>query len=161
MANRRNKSLWLAVDVIVVICCILFLFPMLIGFVNSFKSLSAVLIKPLSMELELFSLDGYRTAFKALKYPTRFLNSAFITIVTLFFVIMLSSMAAYKLSRDNSLLSNTLFKLVLAFILIPFQCTMIPLTVLMTNLNLINTFSGVIAGYIAFLCPMSIFLYHG
>lgn len=160
--SRGQKKLrWVIADVLIVIVCLIFLYPLLIGFYNSFKTLKDVLLNPLSIDFDTLTFDNYSKAFAGMRYGTRFVNTLFVTAVSCVLILFFSSLAAYKLSRTDTHCSKIIYKIIFCFILIPFQCTMIPLAVQMTNMGLTDTHTGLILGYLGFLSPMSIFLYHG
>lgn len=160
-AKRMKKLRWALADITIVIICLIFLFPVIIGFFNSFKSLKDVLLNPLSMDPDTMTLDNYVVAFSAMKYGSRFFNTLFVTCASCGLILFFASLAAYKLSRTRTVYSSLVYKFIFCFILIPFQCTMIPLIIQMTSMGLTNTHTGLILGYLGFMSPMTIFLYHG
>lgn len=158
---HKKSVLHFIVDIVAVAACGVFLSPVLLGLLNSFKPLGEILSNPLSIKWDTLSLDAYIVAFNTMSYGRHFINNVIITGFSLIFVILCASMCAYKLSRDHSRLSRICFNLIIAFILVPFQCTMIPLTVELTRTGLVDSLVGVIICYIGFGTPMSMFLYHG
>jgi len=158
---HKKSVLHFIVDIVAVAACVVFLSPVLLGLLNSFKPLGKILSNPLSISWDTLSLDAYIVAFNTMSYGRHFINNVIITGFSLLFVILCASMCAYKLSRDHSRLSRICFNLIIAFILVPFQCTMIPLTVELTRTGLVDSLVGVIICYIGFGTPMSMFLYHG
>ena len=158
---NKRKKVWLLGDVLSIFLCAVFAFPLLVGVLNSFKPMTDVIFQPLAIDPDRFTLDAYQAAVGRLKYGQRFVNTGILTVGSVTISVFLSSMTAYKLSRENTRLSKGIYKGITMFMLIPFNCTMISLTVLMTQLGLMDTFPGTILGYLAFLGPMSIFLYYG
>lgn len=157
----ERRVLWAGIDIIALFLCALFAFPLLIGVLNSVKPLSDIIFEPLSIDPAHMSMDAYVAAFDRMKYAQRFINSALITVVSVSLSVLMSSMAAFKLARGKTRLSRGLYRGSTVFMLIPFNCTMISMTVIMTRLGLIDTYPGAVLGYLAYLGPMSIFLYHG
>lgn len=116
---------------------------------------------------EKFSFQYYATAIEKIQIVTAFGNSLFLTVVSIFLIVMLSSMAAWMLVRVNSKISTVIFNILIATMLIPFQTIMMPLMQEMgwmqANLGLpmLNTRVGLVFMYIGFGASMAIFLYHG
>jgi len=156
----RRKTIWVITDVFIVLFCLVFMYPILIGVMNSFKSRTDIVLRPLAITAEKMSLDTYLFTCVELKYVEKFMNSFVITVCSVALVVLFSSMAAYKLTRENTKLSAWLFRGIIAFMLVPFQCTMLPLVVMMTRTGLIDTYAGMIIGYLGFQCPFALFLYH-
>ncbi|GAB1817703.1 carbohydrate ABC transporter permease [Herbidospora sp. RD11066] len=89
------------------------------------------------------------------------LNSAIVTVVSVTLIVVISSMAAYPLARVTSKLSTTVFWLVLAGMLVPFQVALIPLYQSMRDLNLLGSLWALIIFYSGVQVPFSVFLYTG
>lgn len=153
--------IWVLADLLTLILCFMFVFPLLVGFLNSFKPMTDIIFDPLAIDPDRFTLKGYSTALSSLKYGRRFINSSILTVCSVTISVFMTSMTAFKLTRENTRLSRGIFKGITLFMLIPFNCTMISMTVIMTRMGLIDTFPGAILGYLSYLAPMSIFLYRG
>jgi len=157
---KRRNAIWVFSDVLVAFFCLVFMYPMLIGLMNSFKPRTEIVLHPLELMPEKLSFDSYLFTFVEMKYIEKFFNSFFITVCSVALIILFSSMAAYKLTRENTRLSEWLFRGIISFMLVPFQCTMLPLMVTMSRTGLIDTHTGMIIGYLGFQCPFAVFLYH-
>lgn len=140
---------------------IVFLFPIYILFINSFKSLKQIYLGVLKIPVaDSFTLKNYTEAFEKLNFTTSFFNSLKITVVTALIIVLISSAAAWVLVRYKTRTSNILFLVFAASMLIPFQCVMLPLVRNMNQLSLLNT-PGLIFMYQGFGCSMAIILFHG
>ena len=82
-------------------------------------------------------------------FGSYFLNSIFVSSLTVFFNLLLSSLAAYPLARLDFKGKDILFSAIISTIMIPFQIVMIPLYILTVQLGLKNTYIGVIFPAIA------------
>ncbi|QUY43617.1 carbohydrate ABC transporter permease [Acaryochloris marina] len=78
-----------------------------------------------------------------------FLNSLFVSSLTVTLNVLFSSLAAYPLARLDFKGKDLIFAVVVSTIMIPFQIVMIPLYVLAVELGLKNTYLGVIFPAIA------------
>jgi raffinose/stachyose/melibiose transport system permease protein len=87
-----------------------------------------------------------------------FLNSVFITVVSVITVLLLGSMAAYGLSRFQFKGQNLLLVIILSGLMLAPQVSLIPLYKLLQAIGLYNTYWALILPYVAFQLPFSIFL---
>ena len=135
------------------------LFPVYLLVGNSFKSRRAIFKQPLSLpNEETFSLAGYLKMFSRVDFSIYFYNSTFVTIITLFFVLLFGSMAAWALS-EYKFRGNTMLGLYLAFgIMIPIKLGTVSILQLMNSLNLVNTLTGLVIIYIAQSLPLAIWI---
>ncbi|MFM7424667.1 MAG: carbohydrate ABC transporter permease [Elainella sp.] len=76
-------------------------------------------------------------------------NSSLVAVLTVGLNLLFCSLAAYPLARLEFRGKNTLFTLIVATILIPFQIVMIPLYILTVQLGLRNTYLGLLFPAIA------------
>ncbi len=84
-----------------------------------------------------------------------------ITVVSNLGLVIISSMAAWKMVRTPGKFSKILFVFFVAAMVIPFQTVMIPLVKLGGMLGIMNSIPGIIIMYFGFGVPLSLFLYHG
>ena len=87
-----------------------------------------------------------------------FLNSLFYTFVVVFFIVLLSSLAAFAFSRLDFPFKGALYITLIATMMIPIPGAFIALFVLLKNLGLINTRIGYILPQINMGLPFAIFL---
>ena len=87
-----------------------------------------------------------------------FLNSVFITVVSVVTVLLLGSMAAFGLSRFQFKGQNILLVIILSGLMLAPQVSLIPLYKLLQAVGLYNTYWALILPYVAFQLPFSIFL---
>lgn len=153
-------------EILLVLLALLFLSPIYIIFVNSFKSRRELYENTLALP-ESFSLQFYTAAMARMDFFNALLNSLFVTILSVIFIVILSSMTAWMLARTGGKISTILFMTMIATMLIPFQTIMMPLMQLVTGITrntgipLYNSLSGLIFMNIGFNAALSVFLYHG
>jgi raffinose/stachyose/melibiose transport system permease protein len=85
-----------------------------------------------------------------------FLNSVFVTVVSVITVLLLGSMAAYGLSRFQFKGQNLVLILILSGLMLAPQVSLIPLYKLLQGLGLYNTYWALVLPYVAFQLPFSI-----
>ena len=148
---------------VIILCCIIlaafFIFPILLLFINSFKSLKEIYISVLQLPKTL-NLDNYISAFKELDYLNAIKNSLIITCTVTVVNVICCSMAAWVLVRYKTKTSKLIFTIFSVAVLVPFQCVMLPLLAEMGKLNMINM-PGLMLVNLGFGSSMSIILFHG
>lgn len=148
---------------VIILCCIIlaafFIFPILLLFINSFKSLKEIYISVLQLPKTL-NLDNYISAFKELDYLNAIKNSLIITCTVTVANVICCSMAAWVLVRYKTKTSKLIFTIFSVAVLVPFQCVMLPLLAEMGKLNMINM-PGLMLVNLGFGSSMSIILFHG
>lgn len=155
--KRNNKKLATIIFGILFTC--LWLYPFYLIVINSFKTKAQIFRDTLSLPHGL-QLDNYTTAFEKLEFQSTALNSVIITVCSLFFIVFVSSTAAYGLSRNKSKLSSILYFVIAVGLLIPFQGIMIPLVSIFGKVDMLNR-AGLIIMYIGLATSMATFMYYG
>jgi raffinose/stachyose/melibiose transport system permease protein len=154
------------VSLLIVIIALLFLSPIYIMLVNSFKTRAELYENVLALPAAI-SFEHYTAAMKKMNFISALGNSLYVTIATVIFVIILASMTAWMLVRRDNIMSKIIFFLFVATMLIPFQTLMMPLMQVMDwirtylHLPVLNTHGGLIFMNIGFHAGMAVFLYHG
>ena len=157
---QRKKTIS---KIAIIICCVLlacfFIFPVLLLFLNSFKSLKEIYISVLKLPNSL-NLENYISAFIELDYLSAIKNSLIVTCTVTAANIICCSMAAWVLVRYKTRVSTFIFTMFSVSLLVPFQCVMLPLLAEMGMLNMINM-PGLMLVNLGFGSSMSIILFHG
>ncbi len=144
---------------ILIPAAIVALFPIVLVVMNSLKSRKAIFGSPLLPPLPgSFSLIGYQTVLKRSNFENYFTNSLMVTVVAMFLILFLGSMAAFALS-EYKFPGNTLLGLYLAIgIMIPIRLGTVSILKLVVSLQLVNTLTALILVYTAMGLPMTIFI---
>lgn len=137
----------------------LWLVPFYLMLTNSFKTKREIFESPINLPKGI-NIDNYVKAAENLTFLRTFLNSLLITVLSIAIIVVFSSMAAYALSRVKGKVSNIVFFMFVAAMLIPFQAVMIPLISLFGKFHMLNR-AGLMFMYLGFGSSLSIFLYHG
>lgn len=133
--------------------------PIVLVVANSLKSRRAIFASPFSLpSRDTFSLDGYDTVLDGASFDVYFRNSIVVTVVSLFLVVLFSTMASHALV-EYDFRGNTLLGLYMAIgIMIPIRLGTVSLLKLMVNLSLVNTLWALILVYTAMGIPLGVFL---
>ncbi|MBU8880159.1 carbohydrate ABC transporter permease [Bacillus sp. FJAT-29790] len=159
MEQKYTKKTFL-LEVIGIIIGIIFLVPFYFVLINSVKGFAEILIDAAAWPKE-FLFANYAKVWDIINFPRAFWNSLIITVVSNIGLVVITSMAAWKMVRTPGRFSKILFIFIVAAMVIPFQTVMIPLMKLGGTLNLTNSIPGLIIMYFGFGVPLSLFLYHG
>jgi raffinose/stachyose/melibiose transport system permease protein len=154
------------VEIIAVILCLCYLFPIYIVIVNSFKNRSELYENVLALPKN-FSFQYFSKAMEKMNFLKSFSNSLIVTLVSIAIIVILSSMTAWMLVRTNDRFSKILFLVFVATMIIPFQTIMMPLMQVMgwardtMHIPMLNSLGGLIYMNVGFGASMAVFLYHG
>jgi len=100
-----------------------------------------------------FTFKNYKTAIFHGHLGIYFLNSVFYTFVTVFLIVIISSLAAYGFSRLHFPGKNIIFFMFLTAMMIPLPAGFVPVYVLLNKLHLVNR-----AGYVLAMTNMGLSL---
>lgn len=100
-----------------------------------------------------FNLENYKTALFEGKLGFYFLNSVFYTFITVFLIVIISSLAAFAFSRLKFPGKNIIFFMFLTAMMIPLPAGFVPVYILLNKLHLVNR-----AGYIMAMSNMGLSL---
>ncbi len=165
----RNRKLF-GLEIITFFVFLAFMLPFLILLMNSAKDSFAITQFPMAWP------ENWRMIFKNMqsiwtssniRYPSSFMTSVSITVVSLLVITFFSSQAAWVLVRNNSKTSKFIFLMFVAAMVIPFQIVMFPLLswyraiYVVTGIKLLRTQAGLIFAYLGFGLSLSIFMFHG
>ena len=138
-----------------------FLFPIYILISDSFKTQKGIFADPIGIpDANTFSGTNYLKAAEKMEYFTALGNSLLITIISTIIIIVFTSMAAWVLARRKTKTSTAIFFIFAISMLIPFQCVMLPLVRVLSDINILNPV-GLVISYLGFGSALSILLYHG
>ena len=87
-----------------------------------------------------------------------FVNSVFVTALTVALIVFVSFLAAYVIARIRSRVVRILFNIFLLGLAIPLQAAIIPIYVLITRIGLYDTLFGLIPPQVAFGVPLTILI---
>ncbi|ASR45316.1 carbohydrate ABC transporter permease [Paenibacillus kribbensis] len=157
---QRSRTGRILLEAGMIVLSLLFLYPLFLAINNSFKSFAEVMTDVIALPKQ-FSLDNYVYVWQFINYPRLFLNNTIITVVGLAGIVLISSIAAYKLARTKSKWSSVIYMLCIMPMLIPFQSIMLTVLRLAKDLNLADSTWGLGLLYWGFGAPLAVFIYHG
>lgn len=130
--------------------------PFLWMFVGSLKPQAELLREPPTWLPESPTVSNYERLWERLDFPRYFWNSTFIAVLITLANLLFCSMVGYALAKLRFFGRDKLFLLVLGTLLVPGSVTLIPLFVLMSRLDLVDSPWAVILPAAA--GPLGVFL---
>lgn len=155
-ARLTSWSITLLLSVLAVIS----FFPIYMVLINSLKTQGEMFDNILSLPTKLH-FENYTQAYYKINLLSSVTNSITVSIIGIGGILIFSALAGYKLSRTSGKVSNAIFYLFIASMLVPFHSIMIPLTRVSKALAVQGTIFGLGLIYIGLGVNLAIFLYHG
>ena len=162
MTTRKTKqrAANAALTIFLLTVSIIVLSPLLLALLNSFKTLSEITYDVAALP-ETWQTANYERAWNSLNFPRALFNSLLVTVLSNAGVVLISSMAAYRIVRHQTRSNRALYKIFLAEMILPFQVVMIPLTIVIKKMGLIDSIAGVVFAYLGMGVAMGVFTYCG
>ena len=143
--------------------CLIYLSPIYIIVVNSFKSRAEMYTNVLALP-ETLTWEYYAGAVQRMDFINVFKNSIIVTLCSVVVIVVLCAMAAWMLVRTHTRLSRLLYSFLIVTMLIPFQTVMMPLMQEMNSLTktlgipMKNSLGGLVFMYAGFGAGMGVFV---
>lgn len=157
---RSSGSKKIGSFILNVLLLIMFVFPLFMIILNSFKSRVDIVRNPLALPSE-WSFDNYTEAFQTMGFGSAFLNSLIITVVSVAMILIFSSSLAFFLVRWKWKMNNIILLMLIASMIIPFQAIMIPFVSVFGYLDMLSSKWSLVYFYLGFGISLSTFMYHG
>ena len=158
--DRRKMVLTVAFAVI----CIIYVLPILIVLINSFKSNAAVNTETFALHNEdtFMGLQNYIKGMTFGSYPfiKAVFYSLFITIASSALILLCTSMAAWYVARVGSLFSKIVYYLCVFSMVVPFQMVMFTLSRTANKLHLDTPWTIPVV-YLGFGAGLAVFMFAG
>ncbi|MCK4418879.1 carbohydrate ABC transporter permease [Candidatus Aerophobetes bacterium] len=158
MYTRGSLSRKIGIYVIVLIMVGLMTYPLIWMIYSSLKTDREIYLFPFSLPHKM-QLGNWVQAWKLGNLGRYFINSVFITSISVFLVALLSSMAGYAFARLTFKGRDFLFYTFLLGLILPAQILIIPLFTFFDKIGILNTYFALILPYIAWGLPLSIYIF--
>ncbi len=153
---RRRLQQFL-IHFFLVLYSLIIVFPIFWVFLNSLKNNEEIFYSPFGLP-EYARWVNYLSAWVDGNVGTAFFNSVIVTASSVLIIAIIAPMAAYALARLNFAGKKYIFFMFLSGMFIAPVTGLVPLLKLLKNLNLVNTYPGLVLPYVAFALPLSIFI---
>lgn len=159
---KSTKKNHLILTIILAILAALFLSPILIVVMNSFKSKLFISNEPFSLpNPDTFSGgENYITGSQKIKFFNAFGYSLFITVFSVLGISLVTSMLAWYLTRVKTRFTTFAYYLLVFSMIVPFQMVMFTMSKTANMLHLDNPI-GILVLYIGFGAGLGTFMFSG
>ncbi len=162
MREKRKKLSTVLVYVVLVAMSVVFLAPIFIVLLNSFKSRFFIASEPFSLpNSDTFAgLENYTSGLEKTDFFSAFGWSLFITVCSVAVIVLFSSMTAWYITRVKNRFTKFLYYAFVFSMIVPFQMVMFTMVKTANTLNLDNPL-GIIFIYLGFGAGLSVFMFSG
>ena len=159
--NKKVKHGTL-LTVIFTVLSLLYLYPIVLVFINSFKKKAYISKAPFEIPTGKMyvGLENYIRGIKQTGLIQAFGWSLFITILSVAVIILCCSMCAWYITRVHTKVTKTIYVLCLFSMIVPFQMVMFTLSKFANLLHLSNPL-GIIVVYLGFGAGLAVFMFTG
>ena len=160
--KSKKKAVNTVIFILLVLLALLFIAPLFIVFINSFKAKFDIIGSPFALpNAQTFvGLENYITGIKSSGIISSFFRSLFITVASVLVLVVCTSMTAWYIARVKSKFTKILYYLLVFSMIVPFQMVMFTMAYTAGKLSL-NNLIGIIFIYLGFGAGMSVFMMCG
>lgn len=160
--KSKKKAVNTVIFILLVLLALLFIAPLFIVFINSFKAKFDIIGSPFALpNAQTFvGLENYIMGIKSSGIISSFFRSLFITVASVLVLVVCTSMTAWYITRVKSKFTKILYYLLVFSMIVPFQMVMFTMTYTAGKLSL-NNLIGIIFIYLGFGAGMSVFMMCG
>ena len=164
--EKKPKTKMKAKDIpffiLLIILAGLFITPILLVLMNSFKGKLYIGTEPFALPnaTSFVGLDNYTQGAERIDFLPSFFTSLFITVFAVLLLVVCTSMCAWFIVRVKKWYSQLLYLLCAFSMIVPFQMVMYPMTQIASKLHL-NNIVGIIFVYLGFGAGLAVFMFVG
>ena len=159
MIASTRKSTKVFIVIILSHLTVLFMIPMVLVLINSFKSKLYISSEPFMFPTEetFVWFENYVKGLTSSGFFAAFLRSVFITVVSVALIVLCTAMTSWYLIRVKNKLTKGLYYGFVFSMIVPFQMVMFTMTYIVNKLGL-NTPVGIVFVYLGFGAGLSVFM---
>ncbi len=162
MAKVERKSFkWILFAILLIVACFVVM-PILVVLLNSFKSKFFISTEPFKLPTSdtFVGITNYTRGLVSIGFFKAFGWSLWITVASVFFILLLTSMLGWYITRVKGKLTSTIYFALTFSMIVPFQMVMFTMSKFANLIHLDNPI-GIIVLYVGFGCGMSTFMFSG
>jgi len=144
VGGNRRTTVAVARHAVLIVAAILCAGPFLWMVLTSFKTSAEALSSPPTFLPQTWRFENYLDVFAAAPFGRYYLNSTIVAVASTIGQVVTSLMAGYAFARLRFRGRNILFVVLLAALMVPFEIVFTPLISLLSMLNWLNTYQGLI-----------------
>lgn len=162
--KKPRKAGKIILTVVLSLISVVYVSPIIIVLFNSLKVKTAISEQPFALPNgdTFVGLENFFRGMVSGNYPfyKAVLISLFITVATVFVILICTAMCAWYITRVNSLVCKIIYYFCIFSMIVPFQMVMFTLSKTANNLGL-NTPWGIVIVYLGFGAGLAIFMFTG
>ncbi|MFU0480195.1 carbohydrate ABC transporter permease [Gardnerella sp. Marseille-Q9179] len=156
--KTKHPALW---TVLFTLISLLWIFPIVLVVLNSFKSKVDIASNPFTFSSKSFvGMSNYVLGSNRTDFPMSFLWTIVVTVGSVILILLCTSMCAWWIVRVNNWFAKLLYVLFLFNMIVPFQMVMYTLAYITNTLKL-NTPWGLWIIYLGFGAGLAVFIFTG
>lgn len=156
--KTKHPALW---TVLFTLISLLWIFPIALVVLNSFKSKVDIASNPFTFSSKSFvGMSNYVLGSNRTDFPMSFLWTIIVTVGSVILILLCTSMCAWWIVRVNNWAAKLLYVLFLFNMIVPFQMVMYTLAYITNTLKL-NTPWGLWIIYLGFGAGLAVFIFTG
>ncbi len=161
-APEVRRSTEIVMIVVLTALSVVFLMPILVVLMNSFKGKFYISDAPFAFpDTETFSgWTNYIDGISKTGLPSAFCYSLFITVFSVLVIVLFTSMIAWYITRVKTWWTKMLYYMFAFAMIVPFQMVMFPMSKIANMLSLDNPV-GILVVYLGFGAGLSVFMFCG
>lgn len=158
-SGQSRTEAWL-VQIFLGGTALIILYPIVMMALSGFKTNAEIFSTPFALPKNL-SLDNYRIIWTQTDVPRYFVNSVIVTSLSVVFLLVTGTMAAYAIARYRFAGSIMVSLFFLSGLMLPLRLAIIPLFIQLKYLGLVDSLLGLICIYTAMSLPATVFILTG
>jgi raffinose/stachyose/melibiose transport system permease protein len=159
-APPRSVSLAFMAQIILIANSFVMLYPVLVMVLSAFKTTGEIFEHPFALP-DFTQVQNFTRVLGETAMPTYFVNSIIVTGVSIVLILVLGTMAGYAVARYESRTNTLILLFFLAGLMLPLKLAVIPLFILLRDLNLLDSRWSLIVTYTAIGLPSAVFIMAG
>ena len=158
----KERSINRLLFIILLFMALVFIFPVFIVLINSFKLKFSIASNPFELpNTDTFTgLENYTEGIKNTGFFSAFGWSLFITVFSVAAIVIFTSMTAWYITRVKGFFCNLFYYALVFSMIVPFQMVMFTMSKTANTLGLDNPL-GIILIYLGFGAGLSVFMFSG
>lgn len=143
---KQSRGVILSIVMIPVACIVAVPFYYIL--VNTMKTQQQTAASPLALPTSI-NVDNYIAVFQSLPIVESFLNTLYVTVISIALMLIIGSMAAFGVLIGKGRLATVIGAVLIIAFLVPGQATLIPLYRMLAGVQLVDSLNGLIVMYAA------------
>ena len=162
MSEVRKAKHGGLLTIIFSIISVIYVMPIIIVLYNSFKKKIFISKRPFALPdgKSFVGMENYISGIEKIELPKAFGYSLFITVASVFVIILCTSMCAWYITRVKNKVTSAMYMLFAFSMIIPFQMVMFTLSKIADILHLGNPV-GIVIVYLGFGAGLAVFMFCG